>query len=77
MVFIDPSEPMSTPTNWREQFANDDWMVALDDGTLSERVGLRFLDTTFLPDESGIIRNIDVVQADDNYLELLREEVTG
>lgn len=77
VVFVDPGEPMSALTNWRDRFANDDWMVALDDGTLSEKVGLRYLDSKFLLDASGTIRNIDVVQADDNYLDLLREGVTG
>lgn len=77
VVFVDPGEPMSALTDWRDRFANDDWMVALDDGTLSEKAGLRYLDTKFLLDESGTIRNIDVVQADDNYLKLVRQEVTG
>ncbi len=78
VVFVDPNEPMSAPTSWRDQFANEDWMVALDDGNeLSEKVGLRVLDSKFLLDENGTIVNIDVAQADNRYLELLREEVTG
>jgi len=78
VVFVDPNEPVSALTSWREQFASDDWMVALDDGNeLSEKVGLRFLDSKFLLDESGTIRNIDVVQADDDYLKLLKEKVAG
>lgn len=78
VVFVDPSEPTAALTDWRDRFANDDWMVALDsDQKLTKAVGLRFLDSKFLLDESGTIRNIDVVQADDNYLKLLREEVAG
>ncbi len=78
VVFVDPNEPVSALTSWRERFANGDWMVVLDDGNeLSEKVGLRFLDSKFLLDESGTIRNIDVVQADDDYLKLLKEKVAG
>ena len=78
MVFVDPNEPMSALTSWRGEFANEDWIVALDDGNdLSEKVGLRFLDSKFLLDENGTIVNIDVAQADNRYLELVREEVTG
>ncbi|MDQ3767398.1 MAG: TlpA family protein disulfide reductase, partial [Actinomycetota bacterium] len=67
VVFVDPGEPTSALTDWRDRFANDDWMVALDDGTLSQKVGLRYLDSKFQLDAGGTIRNVDVVQADDNY----------
>jgi len=51
VVFVDPNEPMSALTSWRGEFANEDWTVALDDGNeLSEKVGLRFLDSKFLLD---------------------------
>lgn len=43
VVFVDPNEPMSALTSWRAEFANEDWIVALDHGNeLSEKVGLRF-----------------------------------
>jgi len=78
VVFVDPNEPMSALTSWRGEFANEDWIVALDDGNdLSEKVGLRFLDSKFLLGENGTIVNIDVAQADNRYLELVREEVTS
>ena len=76
VVFVDRSEPMSALTGWRERFANDDWIVALDDGRLSRQVGLVYLDSKILLDENGIIRNIDVAQVDGRYLKLVGEEVT-
>lgn len=75
VVFVDPSEPRSALIEWRKRFANEDWLVALDDG-LSQQVGLHYLDTKFLLDEGGIIRDVDVVQVDRGYIDLVRAEVT-
>lgn len=76
VVFVDPNESTSVLKSWRREFANDDWMVALDsDQKLTESVGLRFLDTKFLLDQGGAIESIDFEQADDGYLDLLRQKV--
>lgn len=48
VVFVDPGEPTSVLKAWRQEFADDDWMVALDASQeLTKAVGLRFLDTKF------------------------------
>lgn len=76
VVFVDPNESTAVLKTWRREFANDDWMVALDsDQELTTAVGLRFLDKKFLLDQGGVIENIDFEQADDGYLDLLRQKV--
>jgi len=74
VLFVDPNESPAELRGWRGQFARDDWMVALD-GTLANRVALRYLDTKYLLDRAGAIRNIDVNAADDRYLDLIRQAV--
>jgi len=59
--------------NWRKNFANPDWMVAFDQGGFAERIGLKFLDSKFILDKDGIVKNIDFKQADDNYLNTIRQ----
>jgi hypothetical protein len=76
VVFVDPREPTSVLKSWRREFANNDWLVALDsDQELTNAVALRFLDTKFLLDQDGAVEDIDVEQADRDYLDLLRQEV--
>lgn len=76
IVFVDPQEPPSALLWWRDQFARPDWLVALDaDNSLAQAVGLRFLDTKFLLDSSGVIRDIDFQVANDRYVKLIRKAV--
>lgn len=76
VVFVDPQEPSSALTSWRERFGNEDWLVALDsDAVLANAVRLVALDTKFLLDEEGTVRNIDYAVAGDDYVELIRKEV--
>lgn len=73
VVFVDPSEPDSALTGWRDEFATDDWLVALDaDNALAKAVGLQFLDSKFLLDGGGVITDIDLEVADDEYLDRVR-----
>lgn len=75
VIFVE-REPLSALSDWRRKFARPDWMVALDeDNGLSRAVGLKFLDSKFLLDESGVIRNIDFVQATSRYLDVIRQAV--
>lgn len=74
VLFVDPSESPEALAQWRAQFARDDWMVALDT-TLASQVDLRFLDTKFLLDPEGVVQDIDVNIADQDYLDLIRREV--
>lgn len=80
VIFVDPRETKSDLTNWREQFANPDWMVAFDNfasktDSLSAKVGLKFLDSKFLLDKNGVIKNIDFQIADEDYLNVIRQVV--
>lgn len=49
-------------------------MVALD-VELAKRVELRYLDTKYLLDRAGVIRNIDIAIADERYLGIIRQVV--
>jgi len=73
VVFVDPRESKDDLISWRKNFANPDWMVAFDQGGLAERIGLKFLDSKFILDKDGIVKNIDFRQADDNYLNTIRQ----
>lgn len=80
VIFVDPRESESDLINWRNRFGNEDWMVALDNfvdesRSLSAKVGLRYLDSKFLLDSNGIIKNIDFAIADEKYLTIIREVV--
>ena len=76
VVFVDPQESRSALTGWRERYANPDWLVALDsDAALANDVRLVSLDTKFLLDENGTVRNIDYAVAGDDYVRLIRKEV--
>ncbi len=76
VVFVDPTEPISALRSWRSRFGRDDWLLVEDVG-LARVVGLRFLDTKFLLDRAGVIRDVDVRIADDAYLERIRELVAA
>lgn len=77
VIFVDPRESNEDLINWRRKFANEDWMVAFDNEltNLAARVDLRFLDSKFLLDSNGIIKNIDFRIADENYLNTIRNVV--
>jgi len=76
VLFVDLRETNAHLIWWRKEFAGSDWMVAFDpDLALARRVQLRFLDTKFLLDERGIIRNIDYQTADERYLNVVRDAV--
>jgi thiol-disulfide isomerase/thioredoxin len=73
VVFVDLRESNDDLINWRKKFANPDWMVAFNQGYLAERIGLKFLDSKFILDKGGIIRNIDFKQVDENYLNIIKQ----
>lgn len=74
MIFVDPNERPQDLRDWRRQYGRPDWMVALD-VILAKKVELRYLDTKYLLDRAGVIRNIDVAVADERYLEGIRQVV--
>ena len=77
VIFVDPRETDSDLINWRDKFANKDWMVAFDNELtdLAARVNLKFLDSKFLIDKNGVIKNIDFKIADENYLNVVKQVV--
>ena len=79
VVFVDLRESKDDLINWRKNFANPDWLVAFDNETtlLAQRINLRFLDSKFLLDKNGIIKNIDFKIADEAYLNTIRGAVAG
>ncbi|MEK7510527.1 MAG: TlpA disulfide reductase family protein [Patescibacteria group bacterium] len=77
VIFVDPRESDADLINWRKQFASDDWMVAFDNELtkLAKRINLKFLDSKFLLDKDGVVKNIDFKIADENYLNTIRQIV--
>lgn len=77
VVFVDPKEQDSDLINWKKQFANNDWRVGFDNKTtpLAQKVNLKFLDSKFILDKNGVIKNIDFKQADENYLNTIKQVV--
>lgn len=76
VVFVDPEEPVSALATWRQRYGNEDWLVALDSNlALAEGVRLAALDTKFLLDERGVVRNVDLQVAGESYLGLIEREV--
>lgn len=77
VVFVDPRETPDKLRAWRKNFANEDWYVAFDDSLtqLAARVNLKFLDSKFLLDRNGVIKNIDFEIADEDYLDTIERIV--
>lgn len=76
VIFVDPRESDADLRNWRTQFANSDWMVAFDND-IAGRVGLQYLDSKFILDQDGIVRDIDFKIADGDYLKRIAQVVTA
>ena len=79
VVFVDPKEDIRALRQWKEDFANEDWSIAFDNETnlLSKRINLKFLDSKYLLDTSGVVQNADFKIADEKYLNIIRSAVGG
>ena len=77
VVFVDPSDTQKGLAGWRRKFGNPDWLVALDNpgDSIARGVQLRYLDSKYLLDADGVIRDIDFQIAGDAYLETIRSVV--
>lgn len=75
VVFVDPREKDSDLISWRKSFAREDWMVAFDSQTdqIAQKVGLQYLDSKYLLDKNGVVKNIDFQIVDKNYINIIRE----
>jgi thiol-disulfide isomerase/thioredoxin len=74
VLFVDPGEGAGALRDWRRQFGADGWVVSLDTN-LARAVSLQALDTKFLLDPKGVIKNIDLNIADNRYVGLVRSVV--
>ena len=77
VVFVDPRESDDQLVTWRRKYANDDWLVAFDNfdnagESIARLAGVRYLDSKYLLDGSGVVRNIDFRIAGDAYLDVIR-----
>lgn len=58
MVFIDPRETDKELQWWKDNFAGEDWEIAFGNERIISDYEIRFLDTQYLLDKNGVIRNI-------------------
>ena len=77
VVFVDPRETDDQLVIWRRKYVNDDWLVAFDNfdnagESIARMAGVRYLDSKYLLDGSGVVRNIDFKIAGDAYLDVIR-----
>lgn len=77
VIFVDLQEKPADLTNWRKNFAREDWMVAFDNELtqLGAKVNLQFLDSKFLLSKDGVIKDINFEIADQAYLNLIKHAV--
>ncbi len=77
VVFVDANDTQKALVGWRRKFGEPDWLVALDNPSksIAGAVGLRFLDSKYLLDAEGVVRNIDFHIAGDTYLQTIRSVV--
>ncbi len=77
VVFVDPNDTRKDLVGWRRKFGDPDWRVALDNpvDSIAGRVQLRYLDSKYLLDSDGVIRDIDFQIAGDAYLQTIRSVV--
>lgn len=58
MVFIDPRESEADLRDWQQKFGNPDWVIAFGNEQLTADYAIRYLDTQYLLDGQGVIRNV-------------------
>lgn len=58
MIFIDPRETVADLRRWKENFGNADWYIAFGNEQIIADYKIRYLDTQYLLDKNGIIKNI-------------------
>lgn len=71
VFFVDPRESENDLRNWRIKYADTDWKLAFNNG-LAEKIGIQFLDSKYLLDKDGVIRDFNTQIVDDRYLALLK-----
>lgn len=71
VFFVDARESESDLRNWRNKYADVDWKLAFNNG-LAEKIGIQYLDSKYLLDKDGIVRDFNTQIVNDQYLDLLR-----
>lgn len=74
VFFVDPKESADDLRNWRSQFANPDWKLAFNNG-LAEKIGIRYLDSKYVLDKDGVIKDFNTRIVDEQYLALIQSSV--
>lgn len=59
IVFVDPTEPPAALREWRQRFGLPGWAVGFAAGSLVTDFRIQYLDTKYLLDGDGIIRETD------------------
>ena len=75
VIFVDPKEQPSDLRRWREQFARPAWRLAMNNG-LAASSKIQFLDSKYLLNRDGTIRDFDTQISSDQYLKLIRSTVS-
>lgn len=71
VFFVDPRESENDLRDWRSKYADADWKLAFNNG-LAEKIGIQFLDSKYLLDKDGVIRDFNTQIVNDQYLALLK-----
>lgn len=58
MVFVDPRETEQDLRQWKDNFASKDWFIVFGNEKIITDYKIRYLDTQYLLDKDGVIRNI-------------------
>ncbi|MBI4426345.1 MAG: TlpA family protein disulfide reductase [Candidatus Kerfeldbacteria bacterium] len=74
VIFVDPKEQPSDLRRWREQFARPSWRLALNNG-LAASSKIKFLDSKYLLNGDGTVRDFNTQIVDEQYLKLVRSIV--
>lgn len=74
VFFVDPRESESDLKSWRTKYADADWKLAFNNG-LAEKIGIQFLDSKYLLDKDGVIKNFDTQLVNQQYLDLIKSTV--
>jgi thiol-disulfide isomerase/thioredoxin len=79
VVFVDKKEPIGALRRWQQKHASGDWFIGFDNAShpLQEMVALQYLDSKYLVDANGILRDVDFQIATNDYLQRISKVISG
>lgn len=79
VVFVDQKEAVAALKNWQRKFGDKSWAIAFDSKVdpLASKVALRYLDSKYLVDAHGVLRNENFTMATNKYLAEIYKIVKG